>query len=90
MFRPTSPSPIDPEHFGVGSVIKGSKEEYVVFAYNAQYVGLIDMSTYMQVPGEAVAVEDINYMTESETRELVRNQLPWTFSDYEFNAGGRK
>jgi hypothetical protein len=75
----------------VGSVIKGGTEEkYIVFGHNAKYVGLIDMSTYLQLTGQPVEVEDINYMTEAETRELVRQQLPWAFSDYEFDAGGTK
>ena len=90
MFRGTGKSIMNSESFGAGSTIKDSKNTYLVVsnADNNQ-VYLICLNTMEMLP-KSVNVEDVNYMSQTETRDLVNNNLTDAFSDYEFIPAGLK
>lgn len=90
MFRGKKPSDLNPKNFGAGSRIEGAPSESWLVICNDDRVGLIDLQTFRLVEG-SIAAEDPNYLTESQTRELVQLiDNNYTFSDYDFHPAGFK
>jgi hypothetical protein len=90
MFRDTLKSEKDPTHFGIGSTITGEgNEAFLVICTGVNCVSLLDWGTF-KVKGPSIAVEDVNFLTENETRTLVSASLPWTISDYTLSPKGMK
>ena len=94
MFRGQSDTDLSVKNFSVGSIINANGDKYLVIATRGQRsVELLDLQTYKQVEGSAT-VEDINFMSEQELRELVDVSIgrirQWTFSDFDFDPQGLK
>ena len=91
MFRGSKPSDISPKNFGAGSIIEGSPgDRWLVVNYGDNSVRLVDLNYFGLLNG-SVAVEDPNYLTETQARELVRLiDDCYTFSDYELVPEGLK
>lgn len=74
MFRESKASKPDPEHFGVGSLIKGTRDYLVTLQYESNsgfYVGLLSLKDY-KTSTENIRVEDPNHMTSLEVKNLIR------------------
>lgn len=94
MFRNTKKSEIRHDHFGAGSVIQTNHRQrnFLVIADHSNYVYAIDSTTF-NIIGNSVAIEDKNWLTESEARALVNeigNVLHMTFSDFTLYPAGMK
>jgi hypothetical protein len=94
MFRGQSDTDLSVKNFSVGSIINANGDKYLVIATRGQRsVELLDLQTYKHVEGSAT-VEDINFMSEQELRELVDVSIgrirQWTFSDFDFDPQGLK
>lgn len=98
MFRDVPDTGINPEVMGAGSVICGGAkdsqhENYLVVANgNNTAVALIDNLTF-KIVSPWVNVENVNYLSSSECRELVSevsNKLQWTFTDFFMATRGMK
>ena len=93
MFRNTKNSEINHEHFGAGSVIQlGPNQNFLVIADHSNYVYAVDSKTF-NIIGNGVAIEDKNWLTESEARALVHtivSVLHYTYSDFTLHPGGMK
>ncbi len=90
MFKePNCKSPLDSTHFGAGSRISiGKKEHYLVIDAGGG-VALVNMTDF--VVSEIVDVDDANWLTESEARELVSNSInSAAFSDCVLSPMGWK
>lgn len=93
MFRNTKKSEINHEHFGAGSVIQaGPTRNFLVIADHFNYVYAVDCNTF-NIIGNGVVIEDKNWLTASEARELVNavgSVLHMTFSDFTLYPAGMK
>jgi len=91
MFRNSKPSDISLKNFGAGSTIEGSPgEKWLVVNDGDNRVRLVDMEYYGALDG-SVEVEDPNFLTEEQARQLVRLiDDCYTFSDYTLNPAGIK
>lgn len=91
MFRGTVASKMHLDQFGVGSLIKGGNfQSWLVIGFD-NAVNLIDLYTMMMVSDEWVNVEDVNFLSTDEARELMNlTGLHWTFTDYDLEPEGLK
>ena len=98
MFRTNQNSELSPNKFSVGSIIKGSHDQkWLVVGSNdsrGKRALVIDLETFMLVGWADGTVDDLNFMTEKEVRQIVDstvgNQLNWTFTDFDLDAKGLK
>lgn len=91
MFRGTLASKMQKDQFGVGSLVKGGNfQSWLVVGFDNS-VNLVDLYTMVMVSDEWVNVEDMNFLSTNEARELVDlTGLHWTFTDYELEPAGLK
>ena len=90
MFRNLRPSDLNPKNFGAASTIAGDPSESWVVVNEDGKVRLMNLQTFQMVPGH-IEVEDPNWLTESQARELVRLiDNNYTFSDYTLLPKGFK
>ncbi len=97
MFKTDQDSEMSSTKFGVGSIIKGSSEKWLVVGVkNSQgkQVAVVDLDTFMLVGWADHPVADLNYMTEKEVRNIVDSTvgatLNWTFTDFDLDPKGMK
>lgn len=91
LFRLTEKTDIDPEVMGVGSLIKCPGEKFLIVQDNnsPNIIRLMNMIDY-KVSSTHVVVENVNYISENELRQLMSYVCSGAFSDYEFNPKGIK
>ena len=92
MFKDKTKSEINHKHFGVGSIMKaGNHQSYLVCGDGRVFgdVFLLDMNTFQVVTKTRIAVEDINFFTEKEVREI-SNSTPYIITEFEFDSKGLK
>ena len=89
MFRGKEASFVDPKHFGVGSIVNGgSMMRLMVVAVDGSHVRLLDLSNFgLLYP--VVKVEDVNFMSEDEVRQLISG-TNWAFTDFVYDPKGVK
>lgn len=95
MFRDSKAS-FNEQNVGVGSVICGGydniEESWLIVGTSTGYAYLVCNKTFM-FASEAVKVEDLNYLSSNEVRQLlhaVSNKLNWTFTDFFVSSKGMK
>lgn len=94
MFR-NSISKIDPEHFGVGSIIKaGEFSKWLLVSFKQNFVSLVNMDTFEVIPNCSFGVVDQNFLSEDEARllidESIGKKLQYTYTDFELDPKGLK
>lgn len=97
MFKTNEDSEKSPTRFGVGSIIKGSYQKWVVLGAEdskGKRICVVDLDTFQLVGWADGVVSDFNFMTEKEARNIVNStvgrELQWTFTDFELDAKGLK
>lgn len=94
MFRLNQDSELSRSKFSVGSIIVGEYAQRWLIVGKGKSVELVDLSTFKIVDNSSTKVEDLNFMSEQEVRDLVGDtigkQLNWTFSDFRFDSRGLK
>jgi hypothetical protein len=89
MFRGTKRSELSRENFSVGSFIgEGNNPKKWLVVSCGNYVQLLRMKDF-DLLGASVTVEDPNFLSKEETRNLIK-VLPGTFTDYDFDPQGLK
>lgn len=96
MFKDNNITPMSDDKFGAGSVVCGLPnrldEVWLVVRLHDNSVCLISNTEFKMI-GKPVQVNDPNYLTEAEARELVNqvgNILNWTFTDFSLLTKGHK
>jgi hypothetical protein len=89
MFRGTKRTQLSKENFGAGSFVGEGNDpkKWLVVAQGSSVV-LMRMKDF-ELIGLLVPVEDPNFLSKEETRNLI-NVLPGTFTDYDFDTRGLK
>lgn len=88
MFRGKTKSKMQPDQFGVGSIIKAA-DDYLVVGF-VKSVKVLNLVT-MELSHDLVDVEDINFISENEARKICTLVNPnWAFTDFEIDAKGLK
>lgn len=98
MFKTNENSEISEKKFGVGSIIDcSSNGKYAVIgtiSSTHKCVGLLNLQTFVLEYAPGLRVGDLNFLTESEARQLIDctigKTLNWTFTDFDLNAKGMK
>ena len=92
MFRGTIASKMQLNQFGVGSIVKAGINHAWLVVGQDNAVNLVDMHTMQLISHEWVNVEDMNFISTNEARELMclTAYVHWTFTDFEFDAKGIK
>lgn len=94
MFKTNVQTPMDIIHFGIGSVIKGhdNDDDWIVVKISDQepnVVGLLNLYHMYVLSSSRTIVNDINFFTEQEARNLM-DCLHHAFSDYDLDPKGLK
>ncbi len=91
MFR-DSKSEMDVTKMGCGSLMSfGHGSEYLIVALNSREVSLVHTGTFQRVNNAVVVVEDVNFLSSNEVRnlhDLIKDNT--TFSDYSFDPKSYK
>lgn len=95
MFRDTGNAKMSKDTVGVGSTVKGNfdSEDYMFVCIGDKSVGLLNLQTMIIDGKSVVSVEDINYISSAEARNILNslgNKLNWTFTDFEIIPKGLK
>jgi len=89
MFRGTQKTELSERNFSAGSYINvGSFGKFMVISDGKHGVNLLNLNTY-EVMGKWNNVQDPNFLSEAETRELV-GIMDITFTDCDFDPKGMK
>lgn len=95
MFRDSKAS-FNEQNVGVGSVICGGygniNKSWLIVGTSTGYAYLVCNKTFM-FASEAVKVEDLNYLSSNEVRQLLRvvsDEIGWTFTDFFVSSKGMK
>lgn len=92
MFKKITASKMDVDQFGIGSVIKADRQEWLVVTSDilSNRLYLLDLDT-MAFSNRSITVTDVHFLLKSEVIELVNlTDKNFTFSDFEFNSKGLK
>jgi len=87
MFRDISGVEPNTKYFGSGSIMRAGNEMYLVIGGKGS-VELFDLNKF-ELVGHPVDVEDPNYLTKDETRNL-GGVLQYTLSDFSLDCIGLK
>ena len=91
MFRTNNTSEMSDTKFGVGSEIRGERNEnWLVVREKNGNVRLVNLTTF-EIEEGFVQVVDYNHMTRDEAGNIAQlNRLPYTRSDFSYIAKGFK
>ena len=93
MFRKASNSGLTQSKFSVGSRISANNEIFVIVAEDSSSIRLLRLSNFLLERNSSIVsviVEDINFISEDELRELIRQTTDYAFSDFDFDCAGLK